>query len=74
MKIYISNYGSGSDVVFYPEEHGIEYCGQLRYKVVDKQLFMLTTIRYGLVYEEVEKYLKIPVEQMMLDVGRKRCT
>jgi hypothetical protein len=74
MKIYISNYGSGSDVVFYPEEHGIEYTGRLRYKVLNKQLFMLTTIRYGLVYEEVEKYLKVPVEQMMLDIERKGCT
>jgi hypothetical protein len=53
MKIYISNYGSGSDVLFFPDEHGIEYRGQLRYKVLDKQLFMLTVVKYGIDFEEV---------------------
>jgi hypothetical protein len=53
MNIYISNYGSGSEVLFFPDEHGIEYHGQLRYKVLDKHLFMLTVIQYGIVYEEV---------------------
>jgi hypothetical protein len=52
MKIYIRDYGSGSEVLFFPEEHGIEYSGQLRFKVLDKQLFMLTVLKYGIEFEE----------------------
>ena len=54
MRIYISNYGSTPKGYAYTlEKHGVVYCGQLRFKVIDKHLFVLAVIRYGIEFEEV---------------------
>ena len=55
MKIYISDlrFMMIDDVMLNWEKNGLEYVGGLRFKVIDKQLFFLSVIKYGLEYREV---------------------
>ena len=41
------------DVMLNWEKNGLEYVGGLRFKVIDKQLFFLSVIKYGLEFKQV---------------------
>ena len=55
MKVKILNFGEKPIWAFMPDLEGALYLGNVTYEIINKQKFMLTAMKYGIVFDVINE-------------------